>query len=251
MPSLSDEDKEVIDPESVKQFEQSLESEGDAPDPDPESGDTPPEKVTVTVNGQELEVSPEVAAAIEAQQEQFRREREALKQEVLSEVNPQPEPSHKGVTKDEFDEDEFWTNPAAAVQKVVDKRVGEAREEFQQHQRKTEDQRKFWSSFYDKHPELKEDEDIVQMILDRDYSTLADMEIDKAQDELAKRAAKRIGKTLQSKPGGNRRTETTSGSPPSEGPKKEEPKVERKSLSQVLKERRQQRHEPATRRKAG
>lgn len=257
--ALSDEDKEVIDPESVRQFEAQAEGEEPNPEPSEPSGEeedeeippAEPEKRTVTVGGRTLEVTPDVAEAIEAQQAEMARQVERTREEIRAEMSPPSEPSN---VSDEDLSEQFWTDPANAVQKIVDKKVSEARQEFEAEQKRTQHQQKFWNDFYSRHPELKEDSDIVEMILDRDYSALKDMEIESAQDELAKRAAKRIGKTLTSGgSGGKKRTTTASGSPTSgrqQAPKKEaEPAEQRKSLSQVLRERRQSRDEPS--RKAG
>lgn len=261
MPELSDEDKAVIDPESVQQFEKAADDGGtDDPPQDPPADDPPSDPPaddpptnpddppasqtrTIEIGGRMQEVPVEVADSIEAERQRIEEERQRLEQERQQMTTPEPDPN-KG---DDFDE-KFWANPRQAVDDLVSQRIESTKEELTAEQRKQQEQEKFWGDFYGRYPELKGDSDIVEMVLNRNWSELSRLEVEPAMDELAKRSAQRIGKTLTSQqpPADKHRTAsepaTPGGDTPPSHPNNDEPPAST-SLSQLLKERRAKRQQ--------
>lgn len=232
------------------------------PDPDnadPDNQDQPnepdpnqPATRRIVINGVATEVTEEVAQQIEAERQAAEAERQRLQQEKeqMAASRASDNPADPVDTPDDFD-DQFWTNPRQAVQSLLAEERQKIEQDLEEKYRKTEAQKEFWSDFYGKYPELKGDSDIVEMILNKNYSELSQMEVGPAMDELAKRAAHRIGKQLKDRGGsgrsGNDRTDTE----PAAAPAGKQPKSSEgdddapagTTLSAVLKQRRQKRQQ--------
>lgn len=223
----------------------------DPPDePDPNAPDpNAPATRRIVINGVATEVPEEVAQQIEAERQAYEAERTRLHQENERMASKPDEPSEPVQTPDDFDE-QFWVNPRQAVQSLLAEERKQIEQDMEEKYRKTEAQKEFWNDFYQKYPELKNDSDIVEMILNKNYNELSQLEVPKAMEELATRASKRIGTQLKNSGGGGRspndRTETEPATPGQRQPKpatEDETETGGTTLSAVLKQRRQKRQQ--------
>jgi len=89
-------------------------------------------------------------------------------------------------------EKELFANPNATVQKIIDKAVEKATSTLRtEYQRETGTQ-KFWNKFYQLHPDLQQDSDLVEITLNSNLSTLSSMRIEDAYGKLAELTRDRI-----------------------------------------------------------
>lgn len=223
----------------------------DPPDePDPNAPDpNAPATRRIVINGVVKEVPEEVAQQIESERQAYEAERTRLQQENERMASKPDDPSEPVPTSDDFDE-QFWVNPRQAVQSLLAEERKQIEQDMEDKYRKTEAQKEFWNNFYEQYPELKNDSDIVEMILNKNYDELSQLEVPKAMEELATRASKRIGKQLKSGGGSGRsandRTETEPATPGQRQPKpatEDETETGGTTLSAVLKQRRQKRQQ--------
>lgn len=100
-------------------------------------------------------------------------------------MNPNPD--------DEIDWDqELFTSPKKALARhgeLIEKRITEKLESRYQRDRSTQ---VFWDQFYDKHPDLKPDHDLVDITLKSNLAEMGSMPVDKAMDRLADLTRDRI-----------------------------------------------------------
>jgi hypothetical protein len=144
--------------------------------------------------------------------------------------NPDPEPDW---------EKELFANPAETLRKhgeMVAKKVSDQlRAEYQRDRGTTQ----FWDRFYAKHPDLKEDHDLVEVTLNSNLSALANIRVEDAYEKLADLTRERIlrytGKAVRKGP--KARAEGSGGSPTSPPPATP-PQAEVTSLSDLLRTRR-------------
>jgi hypothetical protein len=160
--------------------------------------------------------------------------------ELRRQVQPRaPQPTEE-VEEEEPDwEKELFANPKAAVRKMMDmagKRVAkQLRAEYQQDRGRTE----FWSGFYDRHSDLRNDRDLVELILDRNLKDLADMPVEKGYDRLAELTRERILRYVGSAGKLKSKARAEGASPPSgkKGAPKEPEEETVKSITDILKAR--------------
>lgn len=117
--------------------------------------------------------------------------------------------------------------------------TGELRQEYQG----ARGEEQFWNAFYAEHPDLKEDDDLVKLTLQKNRSALGNLPVEKAAAELANLTRERLLRY-----GGNGNKETGRKRPFTEAggsgrpPKREEQQEEKVvTLSSVLRERAQKR----------
>lgn len=163
------------------------------PDDEP-SGDAPPDLVRVKLNGQDLEVTPEVAEAIQAREDEFRRRmgersndlgelrgfREKFNQlfSGQDQSTQQPTPIHQLLFED----------PEAAIQLLEENITNKLTGAYQQQRA----QDLFWSDFYGENPDLKGEDTLVQGVLNRHMDRLADLRGSMARSQLADLTRKEI-----------------------------------------------------------
>lgn len=127
-------------------------------------------------------------ARIEREMELLRRENDDLRRRVPPANAREPDPEDEEPDWDEL----IFKSPKEAMRlhgERVRKQVAqELRQEYQQDQGTTQ----FWNDFYTAHRDLKDDDDIVQMVLSSNLAKLGGMPVSDAMDELADLTRKRI-----------------------------------------------------------
>jgi hypothetical protein len=153
--------------------------EGDPPDPaDPGEDPNPP--------------APDPIEAIRAEVAELRRENTELRR-LIPPAAPKATPNPEPPASEEPDwEKELFANPKTTMRKAIDiakKEIGqELRSEYQR-DRGTAD---FWDKFYSLHPDLRDDSDLVTLVLNSNLSSLANMRVEDAYKKLAELTRDRI-----------------------------------------------------------
>lgn len=147
----------------------------DTPEPAPE-----PQLVTVTIQGREYTVPPEVAAELK------RREEEAVLLAQAREYRPPvpppaPEPA-KPTDPLEGVDTLLFENPKEAVKKLRESIVEQVTALYQADQGR----RQFWAEFYMEHPELRRHQTLVSAILQQHTTEWANVPVTQAKQLLAK-----------------------------------------------------------------
>jgi hypothetical protein len=112
---------------------------------------------------------------------------------LLARAIPPREPVRNEPEEEEVDwEHLLFSDPAKALelhgQKVAANVEARLRKEYQQDKGAAE----FWRNFYKKHKDLREEDDLVQFVMQENLGTLGGMEAGRAMDELADLTRKRI-----------------------------------------------------------
>lgn len=112
-----------------------------------------------------------------------------------------------GMTPEEF-EQLFWDNPAAALEKYKASILTEIRTETG----KTQSAQTFWNDFYSDNEDLKKDSDLVQLVLNQNMASLADLPVAEAKVKLADLTRQRILRYSGDNKGGDRKRVVVEGS---------------------------------------
>lgn len=143
------------------------EPETSGPKPDPEK------LVSVTINGQSFEVTPEVALAIQTQPST-----------TQAPVTP--------IEKPESPEDDFesliFSNPKAAKEQIKKEVFAEVSKAYANDQQT----RDFWTQFYVENPDLQEHDWVVRSVLQRDMDRFANLKGKNGRDAVADTVKKDI-----------------------------------------------------------
>lgn len=149
----------------------------------------------VEINGETFAVPAKLAGALERQNEDVRKFQvkvSSLEEKINNMKVVQPaEPSEI-----DMDDDDIFTNPNGYLSKREKKLREEVKAEVREELRREQDQKakadQFWSKFYGANQDLKEYQDFVNFILQRDYNELGSMQESKALSELAERVRQYI-----------------------------------------------------------
>lgn len=177
----------------------------------------------------------------------LREEVESLKAELRKRpAAATPPPAPKEDPSDEYAdfEREFFENPAEAIRRRDERLTKKIQQQLTSEYQRAQSQREFWSKFYDQNQDLKEDDDLVQATLQKNLSKLQDMPVEDATKRLADLTRERIARYSGGKvPSGKGRGVEGNDPPrPPAPPKKEDT---RKTLSDLVRERKQQRRAKA------
>lgn len=181
-------------------------------------------------------------ARIEREMELLRRENDDLRRRVPPANAREPEPEDEEPDWDEL----IFKSPKDAMRLVEERAVRKAetklRQEYQQDQGTTQ----FWNDFYAAHRDLKDDDDIVQMVLSANLAKLGGMPVSDAMDELADLTRKRIMaySNRKGRKPGDRTTVEGASAPSHRRSTPESPKVV--TLSDIIKNRRAGRRKAAS-----
>lgn len=160
----------------------------ETPEPTPE-----PQLVTITIQGKEYTVPPEVAAELK------RREEEAALLAQAREYRPPvmppaPEPA-KPTDPLEGVETLLFENPKEAIKKLRESIVEQVTTLYQADQGR----RQFWADFYTEYPELRRHQTLVNAVLQQHTAEWANVPVTQAKQLLAKAVKQElaeIAKTL-------------------------------------------------------
>lgn len=132
----------------------------------------------VKIGGEEFEMDPKIAQALNGLMSNMQNEIAALK------AAQAPAPAAKPAAKDDaYDfSTGLFTEPDVALAKLEEKIKAEIRAEYQQEKSQAD----FWTTFYADNKELKGMEMLVDAVLNKNYHRLKDMPALESMKELAK-----------------------------------------------------------------
>jgi hypothetical protein len=211
----------------------------DAPPPRPEP-DEEPEDEPEPEGEPETEVA-QLKAQLAAIQEKHDRE--------IAELRRATPPVERKEKKDEPPETDWdnllFTKPKDAVAQIKKEAKEEVQREMRAEYQKDQGTRKFWADFYTSNPDLKQDDDLVQLVLAGSMSELANIPVTQAIKKLGDLTRERILRYAGGKPRGGRKAMSEGNSPPrARTPARETAEVT--SLSDIIRVRRDRRHRKAS-----
>ena len=187
-----------------------------APQPVP-----PPELREVTVNGQTMRVSPDVAAIIDVQNQQLQQaqtRQTQLEQEVQGFQKWRQDMGQAFTGQQQPAQPDYntllYTNPTEAFnqfgQQMENRIIESMRSMYQEDQQRQSQERAyndFMSNFYQAHPQLRSVQTIVDAALQRNYNTWTQqgMTMSQAQDKLAEEVNAEVLNMMQQFGGGQQR----------------------------------------------
>lgn len=169
----------------------------------------------------------------------------ALKAEVADLRRQIPPAQPKQVAAPPKEEEPDWDNliftkPKEAVKLIKEAAIKQAKAEMAAEYNKDQGTKQFWAEFNAAHPDLKDDRDLVEMTLNSNLDTLANIPVPKAIEMLADLTRDRILRYSGGvKPKGKKAMAEGSGGPTPKPPAK--PTAEVTSLSDIIKARRNKR----------
>ncbi len=210
-----------------------------------------PRLVSVKYGGKDIQVPEDVAQAWESREREFGQKLSEHSQElgelrkfrtsVQQTVQPQT-PQRPDLSTLMFE------NPAEYNRLMREEIKAEIRQEY------TQDQglRDFWRSFYRKHDDLDGEDSLVQAVMQRHWGELQTLPVSSAQDKIADLTRGEILRISKKLKGGNTEEELPQGRAVVEGAsrpvsrtrKTEEDEGKPKTLSEVIRDRRQARLAP-------
>src|SRR5262245_50635158 len=138
----------------------------------------------------------------------------------------------------------LFNDPKAAVAKIR-QQVGQEIE-GRLTQRYTQDQNniKFWAAFDEAYPDLKGDRDLVELTMNANLSTLANIPVEDAMEKIAELTRGRISRYTKSRPQGRR--PFAEGASPPMPPRQQAEEEKPPSLSDIVRRRRAAKQNRAT-----
>lgn len=217
-----------------------LEIEPPAEEPTPSEPAKPGELKTVKIEGKEYQVTQEIAAAIEEREKNFKR-RFSEQSDELGQLrrDTQPKPPEPPKTEPQEDsiEDQLFTNPKRALERLRT----EIREEIRTEYYQEEGRKNFWTKFHVDNPDLVSAQRLSAVLLQEHWTELKDKTQPDARERLAELVREEIAKYAA--PAGERTTpRTTVEGPSTPAPAKpaEAPKP-KDTISDILRKRRDNR----------
>ncbi len=168
------------------------------------------------------------------------RENELLRRSIppaapKAEAAPKPEPEPDWET-------ELFQDPAGTLKKFGDRVAKNVETKLRGDYDREKGTERFWNGFFEANPDLKNDRDIVEMTLSKNLPQMANMPVSDAMEKLADLTRQRIMK--YSKPPSGRKASVEGGEAPqpaSEPQEPGEPVTQKRSISQLIRDRRMRR----------
>jgi len=164
----------------------------------------------------------------------------------LRRATPPVEPKTKKDEPEPTDWDNLlFTKPKDAVAQIKKEAKEEVQREMRAEYQRDQGTRKFWADFYTSNPDLKDDDDLVQLVLSGSMSELANVPVKQAIKRLGDLTRDRILRYAGGKPRGGKRAMVEGSNPPRQ--RTREPEVaEVTSLSEIIRARKERRHKKAS-----
>lgn len=195
-----------------------------------------PQLVRVRLNGKTVMVTEDVADAIQAREADYQRQISKMGTE-LGQLRRQPQEPARASEPPTADEDLGWyQSPSKAAAAREAKLREDLRNELRKEQELERAQARWWGKFYADNPDLKDDEEAVQFIVQRNYDTIKDLDQAECHRELADRTRKFLKRpaqghgTRRQMPSGQVETERSSNPPPASRPRQQDEPTQRPRL---------------------
>ena len=207
----------------------------------------------VKLAGQEVEVTPDIAALLKQREEEFSRKlseqgtelgelRKIRDAVVQQQTQPEPEPDQPGWDEILFEDPE---KAKAQLLDEVRKIVAEEKSETIRQQQQQKAQEDYWVEFYDKNPELKSDQVIVEAFFQKRLPEMmqAGVSIPDSHGLLADEVQKYLLGVMGRSTSQPQRSTQVEGSSPPATPQAEPEDDGPKSLTEAMKDRKRKMRE--------
>lgn len=189
--------------------------------------------------------TPDPMADVRARMDRLERENQDLRRLIPPAEPKTPAPTNQPVSAiDAVDWDkELFASPKDAIRKAVQIAKDETTQALRAEYQRDNGTRNFWDKFYAKHPDLRDDHDLVEVTLNSNLPDLANIRVEDAYDKLAELTRDRILRYV----GGAARhmrkaqAEGGGGTPATPRPTPEPDKGNVESLSSYIRDRRMKR----------
>lgn len=152
---------------------------------------------------------------------------------------PEPKPPKDGPPETDWD-NLLFTKPKEAVAQIKREAKEEVQRDMRAEYQRDQGTRKFWADFYTTNPDLKEDGDLVELVLAGQMSQLANIPVSQAIKKLGDLTRERILRYAGGKPRGGKRAMAEGSNPPrAKAPAPEEAEVT--SLMDIIRARKDRR----------
>jgi hypothetical protein len=138
----------------------------------------------------------------------------------------------------------LFTEPQKAIAKIREQVGQEIEGKLTQKYVQDQNNIKFWSAFDERFPDLKGDRDMVEMLMNQNLSTLANIPVEDAMEKIAELTRSRIQRYTKSRPKGPR--PFAEGANPPMPPRQQEEDEKPPSLSDIVRRRRAAKQNRAT-----
>jgi hypothetical protein len=112
--------------------------------------------------------------------------------------------------------DLIFTDPDKAVEQIQKDAVEQATTQLRGQYERDQGQKRFWEGFYEKHKDLKDDKDLVELTLNSNLPSLANIPVDDAMKKLADLTRERIIRYSGGTKRNGKKAVVEGNSPPSE-----------------------------------
>lgn len=186
-------------------------------------------------------------ADLRARLDRLERENESMRR-LIPPAAPKPPPVPNPAAQDDFDsvdwDRELFANPKEALRKAVKIATDTTTKQLRSEYQRDKGTREFWDKFYGKHPDLRDDHDLVEVTLNSNLADLANIPVEDVYGKLAELTRQRIlryagGAARKTTP--KARAEGAGGTPVTPAPAAPAPRSEVTSISAFIRERRQRR----------
>lgn len=147
-------------------------------------GDGTSEKTKFSVGGQEFEIDPGLASALQAQQDDFQAQNAELRGLMPKRPEPKIEPEPKPMEGPNYGE-MLFDDPQRFVKEFGDDIRKQTIEEMKGEYSADQGMQRFWDNFYRANEDLREFDWVVQASLNRHNSELIDLPVSQAAVKLA------------------------------------------------------------------
>jgi hypothetical protein len=162
--------------------------------------------------------------------------RHAEEMAAIRRQNPPPREAPTPSTSSEELSQLLFNDPKAAIAKIREEVGQEIETKLTRKYTSDQNTQKFWNAFDDKFPDLKGDRDLVEMTMNANLSTLANIPVEDAMDRIAELTRNRIARYTKSRPKGPR--PFAEGASPPMPPRQQEEEEKPPSLSDIVRRRR-------------
>jgi hypothetical protein len=138
----------------------------------------------------------------------------------------------------------LFSEPRKAIQKIREEVGQEIEQKLTRKYQQDQNNLRFWKTFDDQFPDLKNDRDLVELTMNANLSELANIPVEDAMERIAELTRDRIQRYTKSRPQGRR--PYAEGSSPPMPPRQQQEEEKPPSLSELVRRRRASKQGRAT-----
>jgi hypothetical protein len=182
----------------------------------PENEDTPPEEEQQEEEDEEQEDKPDPLKDMQRQMDQMKTDHAKEMADLRRNIGPAAPKEPKEEKPKTSYKDLIFTDPDKAVEQIQNEAVEKATALLRGQYERDQGTQKFWAGFYEKHKDLKDDKDLVELTLNSNLPSLANIPVDDAMKKLADLTRERIIRYSGGTKRNGKKAVVEGNSPPSE-----------------------------------